>query len=589
MFNRQIKINEIEKLRQLLEKPENPGHRRYEALRAIISEELDLETAAKRFHYKPSSLYTMLMDAKNEKTPFFPINPKKKKGRKLDSENCKKVVRLRLDGKSAIEIATELSSDNFTVSGRSVERILNDYGFDKLHRRTNKQLGKSKRGFELPKKAEKIDFDKLEPFSVDCHCAGIFFFIPLIIKSGILEIVEQCALPESSVIDATSAALSMLALKLLGHERLSNIKQYDMEPGFGIFAGLNVLPKTTYMTTYSCRCDEAMMMDFQQKIHRLLVKTYPNKYASGFINMDFHSIPHYGEEDAESLEKVWCGSKHQTLRGATTVLAQDARSNLIMYSRADILRSEEAEEVQNFVDYWRKIKGSLSETLVFDCKFTTYAKLNELDQDNVKFITLRKRNAKLLRDTAKIPDDQWEKVRIPIPKRKHKIAKVHESEITLGGGSARFRQLIVKDHGRAQPTYIVTNDFNLSRKEILTVYAKRWRIENKIAEATAFFNLNALSSPLMVRIHFDLLWTFIADSLYRLFADDLRRFEKLSAPSIFKKFIDMPGRIVFDGENFQIKIRKRSHTPVLMGVANLEEPFRVPWLDNRTVEIVWTA
>ena len=126
-------------------------------------------------------------------------------------------------------------------------------------------------------------------------------------------------------------------------------------------------------------------------------------------------------------------------------------------------------------------------------------------------------------------------------------------------------------------------------KDILEVYAKRWRIENKLAELVAFFNLNALSSPIMIRIHFDILWTLIADTLYHRFAQDLRRFETNIAPTIFRKFIDMPGRVIYDGNKFTIKIRKRAHTPILKEVEKLQKPFKVPWLSGKTVEIVWTA
>jgi hypothetical protein len=38
--------------------------------------------------------------------------------------------------------------------------------------------------------------------------------------------------------------------------------------------------------------------------------------------------------------------------------------------------------------------------------------------------------------------------------------------------------------------------------------------------------LNALSSPIMIRIHFDLLWTVVADTVYHLFAKDLLAFGK---------------------------------------------------------------
>ncbi len=93
----------------------------------------------------------------------------------------------------------------------------------------------------------------------------------------------------------------------------------------------------------------------------------------------------------------------------------------------------------------------------------------------------------------------------------------------------------------------------------------------------------------MVRIHFDVLWTVIADTLYRRFAQDLRRFENVLAPQLFRKFIDMSGRVVYDGNKFQIKIRKRAHTPILKEVEKLQRPIHVPWLDGKAVEIIWTA
>ncbi len=82
---------------------------------------------------------------------------------------------------------------------------------------------------------------------------------------------------------------------------------------------------------------------------------------------------------------------------------------------------------------------------------------------------------------------------------------VYESEVKLKGCENTSRQVVVKDHGRNKPTFILTNDRELPLKDILEVYAKRWRVENKLTELVAFFNLNALSSPIMIRIHFDIL------------------------------------------------------------------------------------
>ena len=243
------------------------------------------------------------------------------------------------------------------------------------------------------------------------------------------------------------------------------------------------------------------------------------------------------------------------------------------------------------VEYWKKITGSITETLVFDCKLTSYPVLGELEQEqpSIKFITLRKRNKKLLTETALIEDSLWQKVHLPIPKRKHQNFLAYESKVKLTGCVNMFRQIIIKGHGREKPTFVITNNWELKLTEVLEVYAKRWHIENKIAEFVSFFNINALSSSLMVRIHFDIFWTVIAATLYHRFAQDLPRFEKCQAKTIFRQFINFPGQLEFDGNQFFLKIRKRTHTPILLGVEKLNKPFEIPWLNNTTMTIIWTA
>lgn len=93
----------------------------------------------------------------------------------------------------------------------------------------------------------------------------------------------------------------------------------------------------------------------------------------------------------------------------------------------------------------------------------------------------------------------------------------------------------------------------------------------------------------MIRIHFDILWTMIADTLYHRFAMDLRRFEKILAPTLFKKFINMPGKIKYNGHEITLIIRKRAHTPILKSVAKLNEIIHVPWLNNIPLKIEWTS
>lgn len=574
-------------LELFFQKPASKKQKQYEAVRAFVVDKLSAQEVADKFNYKLSSVYTFIKMAKSGELDFFPEPKKGPKQRRVPFEIQKQIFRYRNQNLSHIDICNKLKNKGISISAQTVSRILVDAGFEKLKRRTNKELGLTVKNKIIPERSENLDFTKLKKFSVDTPVIGIFFFLPYIIETGIIDIVQKLPLPGSSSIGAVQACMSILALKLIGNERLSNMGSYDKEPGLGVFAGLNVLPKNTYMSTYSCLSSTEMILDFQKQIVNNLRLKYANLYDGNYINLDFHSIPHYGE--FSEMEKVWGGAKHKTMKGADTVIAQDAKSNMILYTRADILRKEEAGEVLKFVEYWKEVNGNILQTLVFDCKFTKYKVLDTLDNDNIKFITLRKRTTKLINEILSIDDENWTKFKLDIPKRKYKKVSVYEQNVKLSNCKNQFRQIAIKDHGREKPTLIITNDKNISTKRILEVYAKRWRVEQKLAELVAFFNLNALSSPLMIRIHFDMLWTMIADTLYHIFAQDLRRFENNLAPTIFKKFINIPGKVIYDGNKFIVKIRKRAHTPILKDVKKLQNPVQVPWLNNKNLEIIWTA
>src|SRR3990167_8425081 len=543
---------------QKLLKIKTTRHRQYEAIRSVLVDNASVAFAARQFGYSTMTLYSLVRDYKAGKIIFFPKAKRGPKERQTPDKTQKLVIQYRKENLSIGDIKTHMAKQGYQSSTSTIARILKDAHFSKLPRRAASEREVTSKNQTISLRAQPLNFNELKPFRVDCPTAGVFFFLPYLIESGVMDILQHCKLPKSSAIGAQQACLSMLLLKLIGGARLSHMNDYDHERGLGVFAGLNFLPKATYMSTYSCRTSEALLLDLQQELMKQFQKIYPDLYSSQLINLDFHSIPHFGEQS--QMEKVWCGSRSKAMKGANTLFAQDGQSNAILYTRADILHQNETTEILNFVRYWKNIRKTVNETLVFDCKLTTYGVLDQISKEKIKFITLRKRNQKLISTTKKIPDGEWEKVHLPIPKRKHKFCRIHVSEILLPKCTLPVRQIVVKDHGRAEPTYVITNDFDLNIKEVLMVYAKRWHIEQKFAELVSFFNLNALSSPLMIRIHFDILFTVIADTFYHRFAQDLPRFENERANSLSRHFIDMPGQLVYDRNEFIIKIRKRAHT-----------------------------
>lgn len=566
--------------------PKQPKQRQYEALRAYVVDEKTAEEAAREFGFTKKSLFALAHDLRSGGLEFFPKTPTGPKSRRVSPAVREEICDLRKQSLSAADILERLGIENETLSLRTVERVLADAGFGKLPRRTDAERGLTVRNTLVPQPAANLDFTELKPFSAECQVAGVFFFLPYILETGLVEAFGRLPLPQSKLIGKTQAMLSLLALKLIGGERLSHVRQYDHDAGFGLFAGLPAPPKPTYMGTYSCLASADLCARLQKEIVAEFMAREPSFYTGATVNLDFHSIPHFGEQSA--MEKVWCGARGKALKGANTFFAQDAETNALLYANADVLRKEGSREILRFATYLREIRGVVDKTLVFDSRLTDYKVLGELDGLGVRFITLRRRGKKLADQTAAIPAAQWQRVRLPIPKRKHQVFQAHESDVALKGCPRALRQIIMKDHGRAEPTYVVTNNRDITLTDVLSIYARRWRIENKLAELVDFFSLNALSSPIMVRIHFDLLLSVAADFLYRRFAKDLPRFERHLAPEIFRRFVDVPGTVRYDGDSFEVRIRKRAHTPVLLGVEKLRRPIVAPWLDNRPINISFT-
>lgn len=231
----------------------NPRQRQYEAIRAIEIDNLSVVQAAKKFNYRTNALYSLIRDIKIGKLALFPSNVTRVTSKLTPDYIAKQIFKLRRQNHSAKDIAESISAEGYKIAIRTVERILERAGFFKLKRRTYAEMGLTRKAQQIPEKAGGIDFENLKPFTIDLPVAGVFFFIPYIIESGILDIVNKCELPTSSVINSLQANLTILLLKLIGSERLSHINNYNHEPALALFAGLTILPKSSYITSYSCR------------------------------------------------------------------------------------------------------------------------------------------------------------------------------------------------------------------------------------------------------------------------------------------------------------------------------------------------
>jgi len=561
-------------------KPNHDWQRRYEALRASIVERLPAKVVADRFGYSVGYVYLLCHQFRTGKIDFSePVPEGKTNRRRVTSEVRQKIISWRKNQLSAGEITELLSEDGIEISVRTVERVLIEEGFQKLPRRIRLKLGQTVKKADIPERSQITTISAQEDCSWDSAGAGIFLFAPFLAQLNIDKVLKSAALPGSKMIPARNYFLSFLAMKLLGNERYAHVGDHAFDPGLGLFAGLNTIPKCTALSTYAYSLDEVHLLRLQKSFVKQASKL--RLYKEDIINLDFHTVPHFGDESV--LEKHWAGARNKRMKGALTLFAQDAESKLILYTGADIKKDEADDQVFKFLSFWKGVRRGVKPTLVFDSKFTSYSHLSTLDEQEVKFITLRRRGKRLLEQMEKLAP--WKRITIPHAKRKYPNPLVHDSKTTLRGYNGEIRQIVIRGNGHEKPTFLISNDHETPVELLIGNYARRWRVENGIAEAVKFFNLNALSSPILVKVQFDVIMTMIADTLYSMLAQKLRGFESCDAPKLNRHFVKGSGNISIKSEEIKIVFPRRAHNPILRAVPWNRLPQNLPWLDGARLNL----
>lgn len=348
-----------------------------------------------------------------------------------------------------------------------------------------------------------------------------------------------------------------------------------------MFAGLNILPKTTFATDYSYKTGRVMT---ERLVAAVIGKTPLGDPPLSF-NLDFHAIPFRGAEP--DLENHWVPMRNRALPAVMAFVAQASERRILCYASANLLREEADAMIPKFADYWKEQTGHYPARLLFDSRATTYAGLNELNRRKVGFITIRRRGSAMLERVRRLPSESWRHCQVTQAKGKRRQIRYVDERVRLDGYDGDPRQLIVTGLGHESPTFVLTNDLPKPQtaREVIQTYASRNHVENHLGEQITFFHLDCLCSDVRLNVDFDLTLTVLADLLYRSLAERLKGFAQAGPARLFRKFIDTPGVIEVTAEGVVVRLNKRAHNPLLQE-AGLTKPTRpVPWIGNRSVRV----
>jgi len=561
---------ELSALRRFFLEPRLPKHRQYEALRAYLVEGRPAPEVARCFGYSLNSFHVLCHHFRRESQPAFFLSPrhgpqtqpKKSAARDL-------IVQLRKQNHSVYEISQALKERRCPLSPTGVREVLKAEGFAALPRRLDEERPQQPHPTVEPV-ADVRQFALAER-TFTTRCGGLFLFVADLVRLHTDKLAQAAGLPGSKMIPAEQALRCCLALKLWSIERKSHVMALIADEGLALFAGLNAFPKKSYLSEYSCRINHAKTTRFLAAWHR---QTQGTELLPGeSFNLDFHSVPYYGEDPI--IEKHYVSARSRSQPSMLVFLAQDADSQVFCYANADLRKGEQAEEIFEFIAFWKRAHGKAPGHLVFDSKLTTYQALAQLDTRNIAFITLRRRTPKLLKEIVLLPRSAWRTIELDVPTRKYRTPRVYEQTVTLAGAS--LRQLFIQDLGHDEPTILLTNQGHASPKALVTRYAQRMLIENALSDAVRFFHIDALSSAVGLKVDFDMALLVLASGLYRLIAQRMRGYADAQARQIFRDLIDMPATVTVSQKEVEVSFHRRAHLPIILASDLMQKRIAVPW------------
>ncbi len=562
--------------------PAQPNQRRYEALRAYFVERVSVAEAGERAGYTRASMASLLRDFRAGRVQMFapPGRPGPKSAPRKDAARGQ-VTELRRQGLSVYEISARLAAEGTGLNRTGVGQILAEEGFGRLLRGPAAAASASPatagRDTRLPA-ARVIDFDAF-PARAETSLAGLLLAVPDLIALDLPALVARAGYPGTAAIPPVSRILSLLALKLTATRRVSHVDDLLTDPASALFAGLSVLPKKSALTDYSYRLSHDHQQRFLAALDAKMIAAGLAASEEAIFDLDFHAVMHWGHDPV--LEKHYVPTRSQRSRSVLTFFAQDSGTHNLVYANADISKATQHREAIAFCDHWKNVSGADPKMLIMDQKVTTQAVLGELDERGVKFATLRMRSPALVRHISALTARDFKTITLDRPGRYNKPRVAESAAVKLTSYPGTVRQLVVTGLGRDAPTVIITNDNDITTRALISQYARRMTIEQRLAEIIQAFSADALSSTVNLNVDLDIVLCVLAQALLAAFRARLGPGYAAATPdTLQRRFLDTPGTITSDGDTTTVIISRRAYSPVLRQ-SDLRADTIVPWWQGR--------
>ena len=145
---------------------------------------------------------------------------------------------------------------------------------------------------------------------------------------------------------------------------------------------------------------------------------------------------------------------------------------------------------------------------------------------------------------------------IDIPKRRHKNIRYLDESVKIRDYPERLRQVAVAGLGRDEPTLCLSNNFDVTAREVITRYVKRNGVEDALGITVNFFHLDCLASEVRLNVDLDVALTVIAHGCYRWLATRLPGYEKVKPKQAYQRLVGTGGVVEIQGDRLLVRFDK---------------------------------
>jgi hypothetical protein len=129
---------------------------------------------------------------------------------------------------------------------------------------------------------------------------------------------------------------------------------------------------------------------------------------------------------------------------------------------------------------------------------------------------------------------------------------------------------------------LITNRPQLPARQVISSYARRMNIEQRLAEAIQSVSLDALAGTVPLNVDLDVVLSVLAHTLCAALRRRLPGYATATPDTLQRRFLNTGGIIENDRRQTTIRLARRTYSPILRQ-ASLPETITVPWWEGRTL------